>query len=119
MRSYLRFTQGAPGTAGLKFHGIVPLPPAGHSQISGVNTIGYIPLTLSDSSVSGEALHDFHYMEYIRNSGGSAMHPLNNVWVTALAQMVQEAAVQRTPLFVTQYEIKDLIELKVNGVKLN
>lgn len=107
-----------PDLAGLKFHGIVPLPPAGHAQIAGVNTIGYIPPTLADSSVSGEKMHDFHYMEYIRKSGGSAMHPLKNVWSSALSQMVNEASVQRTPLFVTVYQIKDLLELTVNGQKL-
>jgi hypothetical protein len=108
-----------PELAGLKFHGIVPLPPVGHAQLQGVNTIGYIPPTLKDSNVSGEDMWDFHYMEYIRKSGGTAMHPLNNVWSTALQQMVKEASVQRTPLFVTNYEIKDLIELKVNGVLLS
>jgi hypothetical protein len=108
-----------PGIVGLKFHGIVPLPPAGDSHLQNVTTIGNLPATISQSKISSESLNDFSYLPYIAQSGGVAMHPVKNDWVQAIEQIVKEVSIRRSASVTLAHAIKSLVEIQVEGQVLS
>jgi hypothetical protein len=108
-----------PQLAGLKFHGIVPLPPAGHEALNGVKTMGNLPASLDKSKVSGEDLWDFSYLPFVAKSGGLAMHPVNNDWSTLIGDLVKDLAVSRAPSVVLAVAAVEVLQVKVAGVELN
>lgn len=108
-----------PGLKALKFHGIVPLPPAGDSHLQGVTTIGALPASLAASRVSAERLYEFSYLPYIAASGGVAMHPVNTNWAQALQQVVQEVSIRRSASVTLNHVMKAIVEIKVEGVALD
>ncbi len=105
--------------AGLKFHGVVPLPPAGSPELDGVTTVGTIPATIEESKVANEYLYGFSYLPYIKNSGGIAIHPVGNSWTSAIEQMVHEISTVQSPVLIAPYPVSEVIYLKVNGQLLS
>jgi hypothetical protein len=108
-----------PGLAGLKFHGIVPLPPAGHAALTGVTTLGNLPATLADSEISGESLWDFGYLPFVAGSGGVAMHPVNNDWSAVAKDLVKDLAVSHAPSVMLAVPSVRILSVKVAGVELD
>ncbi len=104
-----------PDLKGVKFHGIVPLPPAGDARLNGVKTIGSLPMDFSESRLGGEELNDFSYLPLIAKSGGSAIHPKGNSWVKAIEQMITEVAVKRSTTISTSKPIGEILSIFVNG----
>lgn len=108
-----------PGLAGLRFHGIVPLPPAGDARLNGVKTVGQLPATLAESRIggnNGEDLWDFSYLDVIRRTEGAAMHPsAGNSWTTAIPQMVAELGVRANPVIDAGRAINSITRLEVDG----
>jgi hypothetical protein len=109
---------GNPGILGVKFHGIVPLPPIGHAALSGVNTVGVLPADLASAQVSSEQLHDFSYLPFVARSGGVAIHPVGNNWSAILPQVLRETLLQRSPLVHLQRPVARIRRVIANGVEL-
>jgi hypothetical protein len=108
-----------PGLAGLKFHGIVPLPPAGHAALTGVTTLGNLPATLADSKISGEDVWDFNYLPFVAGSGGVAMHPVNNDWSAVAKDLVKDLAVAHAPSVTLAMPTVRILSVKVAGIELD
>jgi hypothetical protein len=108
-----------PGLAGLKFHGIVPLPPAGHPALTGVTTLGNLPATLADSKISGEDVWDFGYLPFVAGSGGVAMHPVNNDWSAVAKDLVKGLSVAHAPSVVLAVPAVRILSVKVAGIELD
>jgi len=109
---------GNPGILGIKFHGVVPLPPAGHAALTGVNTVGVLPTNLASARVSDEDLHDFSYLPFIARSGGVAMHPIGNNWSAILPRVLRETLLQRSPVVRLQRSVSRIRKVIANGVEL-
>lgn len=103
-----------PNIAGIKFHGIAPLPPVGDARLEGLQTVGRVPATIQESNVSGELLYDFSYLPFVASSGGIAMHPVGNSWSEALSSMVKEVGVRRTPSVKLAYPAEKIVRVKVD-----
>lgn len=117
IRSYDALVQSIksanPQISGLKFHGIVPLPPVRDPLLNGLLTVGALPVDLAHSLLDKEESYGFSYLPFIRKSGGVAMHPVNNNWTAALTEMVKSTAIDLTAVVRLQNAVTKLEILKV------
>lgn len=107
-----------PGLEGLRFDGIVPLPPSGDARLTGVRVIGGLPATLNDSAINGEGVNDFSYLPFIKETGGAAMHAANNDWLAAIANMVTDLRRRVNPVISLSRVVGRIVSVTVDGVDL-
>jgi hypothetical protein len=108
-----------PGLNGLKFNGIVPLPPANDSRLNGVSTLGRLPASLQESQVGEENLNGFSYLPFIAKSKGVAMHTVGNSWANIFKELTEEFSVREIPLIYLSFPTSQVVEVRVEGVSLH
>ena len=103
--------------ADVKFSGIVPVPEQGNPLLSGLNTIGELALTLEDvEDLSGEQLNDFSYLDFIKETGGVAVHAQNSNWTQAMEQLIRTTGTTSRPLLDLGQSCVSIESLELDGV---
>ncbi len=104
-----------PTIASIKFSGIVPLPEVGNPLLDGLNVIGNLPATATESQVGAEQLNGFSYLPFIKRSGGLAGHAANNNWSAIASQIAEDARYSGNIFIPLSGKVKRILEVTVNG----
>ncbi len=108
-----------PELAGVVFSGVVPLPMASDPKLSGVNVLGNLPQTPEEESVSDEGTHGYSYLDFIRNSGGYAMHVVNDNWTNIIQNLTLKLGYLVNPQIKLNAPIAELKEILVGDLLLS
>ena len=107
----------SPDIRTLRLSGIVPLPAAGHPILTGLKVVGDLPAN-GDSKLSGEEVHDYAYVPYIKATQGVGMWAGNGDWRASAEELVQTTSTWEAGTFRLKYHADAIQQILFDDVPL-
>ncbi len=105
--------------SGIKFNGIVPLPEKNNPLLKNLNVVGDLKNTFDEvKEMTNEGLHGFHYLDFIKSTGGIATNIVNSNWTQAIQSMIEQVGKSNDIIFKIPGLCLNVTSLKLNGISV-